>query len=71
MKGSTFDALACKAALGLERFAAFDHPTRRFIAKAMDFMPGLAPPVWEQELTGNQPVPYLVCDQECEERLTA
>jgi hypothetical protein len=71
MKSSAFDALAGNAALEIERFAGFDHPTRRFIAYAMYFVPGLVPPVWEQELTGNQPLPFLVSDRECEERLAA
>lgn len=55
----------------IERFAAFDHPTRRFIAYAMYFVPGLVPPVWEQELTGNQPPPFIVSDKEQDERRAA
>jgi hypothetical protein len=32
MKGPAFGAAAGNAALVIERFAAFDHPTRHFIA---------------------------------------
>jgi hypothetical protein len=68
MKGFTFDGLAGNAALEIERFAAFDHPTRRFIAYTMYFVPSVVAPIWEQELTGNQPPPYVVSDREQEER---
>ena len=71
MKASDFDALAGNAALEIERFAAFDHPTRRFIAYAMYYVPGLVPPLAAQELTGNKPVPFLVSDKERLERLAA
>jgi hypothetical protein len=71
MKASSFDALAGNAALEIERFAAFDHPTRRFIAYTMYFVPGLVPPLVGQELTGNQPVPFRLSDKERLERLTA
>jgi hypothetical protein len=71
MKSSTFDALAGNAALEIAQFAAFDHATRRFIAYAMYFVPDLVPPLAQQELTGNQPVPFVVSDAERLERLDA
>lgn len=71
MKSSTFDALAGNAALEIEQFARFDHQTRRFIANAMYFVPGLVPPLETQELSGNQPKPFLVPDAEREDRLAA
>ncbi len=71
MNGSTFDALAGNPALEIERFAAFDHPTRRFIAYAMYFVPGAVPPLREQELNGNQPLPFVVSDEEQAERRAA
>ena len=57
--------------LEIERFASFDHATRRFIAYAMYFVPGLVPPLWEQEVSGNQPIPFVVPDKERQERLAA
>jgi len=71
MKSRALDSLATNTALEIERFAAFDHPTRRFIAYAMYFVPGLVPPLDTQELTGNQPVPFTVPDAERIERLEA
>lgn len=71
MKSRVLDSIATNGAQEIERFAAFDHPTRRFIAYAMYFVPGLVPPLNTQELTGNQPVPYTVSDAERLERLDA
>jgi len=71
MKSRTIDTLAVNATLEIERFAAFDHQTRRFIAYAMYFVPGLVPPLDQQELTGNQPVPFVVSDKERLERRTS
>lgn len=71
MKSAVFDALAGNAALEIERFASFDHSTRRFIAYAMYFVPRLVPPVWQQEVSGNQPLPFVVSDEEREARRSA
>lgn len=71
MKSPLLDSLATGTALEIERFAAFDHQTRRFIAYAMYFVPGLVPPLEAEELTGNQPVPFIVPDAERIERRDA
>lgn len=71
MKEHALGKMAVNAALEIERYAAFDHPTRRFIAYAMYFVPGLVPPLDQQELTGNQPLPFVVSDKERAERLAA
>lgn len=71
MKSRVLDSIATNTVQEIERFAGFDHPTRRFIAYAMYFVPGLVPPLDTQELTGNQPVPFIVPDAERLERLHA
>lgn len=71
MTRTILDRLAVNPTEEIERFAAFDHPTRRFIAYAMYFVPGLVPALDEQELTGNRPQPYVVPDAEREERRAA
>lgn len=71
MKSRVLDSIAMNTAQEIERFAAFEHRTRRFIAYTMYFVPGLVPPLAEQELTGNQPAPFIVPDAERLERLDA
>lgn len=71
MKSTILDKLTVNAAIEIAQYAAFKHQTRRFIAYAMYFVPGLVPPLAQQELCGNQPAPFLVSDAERAERLAA
>ena len=66
------DGAPVDAAIEIECFAAFDHPTRRFIAYAIGFVPELAAFIGDQ-LThaGNAPAPFLVSEQERTERAEA
>ena len=56
----------------VERFAAFDHATRRFIAHAIGRVPDLRPLIHAQELPGgNPPAPFVVSEKETAEREAA
>ena len=56
----------------VERFAAFDHPTRRFIAHAIELVPDLRPLIHEHQLPGgNSPAPFVVPAPEAAERDSA
>ena len=53
----------------VERFASFDHATRRFIAHAISLVPQLRPLINAGAGTaGNPPVPLVVSEKEAAER---
>jgi hypothetical protein len=71
MASPSLDSLTVDATAEMERFAAFDHPTRRFIAYALSF----ATP-WPGAIGGlnegpNAPQPFAVTDAEALERAEA
>jgi len=56
----------------VERFASFDHPTRRFIAYAITLVPELRPLINVSELhAGNPAAPFVVTEKEATERAAA
>ena len=56
----------------VERFASFDHATRRFIAYAITLVPELRPLISLNEgPAGNPPVPFAVSAEEAAERARA
>ena len=56
----------------VERFASFDHPTRRFIAYAITLVPELLPLInLNDGPAGNPPVPFAVSAEEAAERARA
>ena len=60
------------AAIEIERFASFDHPTRRFIAYALAQVPLIAEYVGNPPSIGdNPPAPFVVSAQEEAERAEA
>jgi hypothetical protein len=60
------------AAIEIDRFAAFDHPTRRFIAYAMTLVPELAEYIGNPDgIAGNRPAPFVVSLEEATERAEA
>lgn len=60
------------AAIEIERFASFDHPTRRFIAHAMTFVPQLVEFIGNPPgIGGNPPAPFAVSADEQAERAAA
>jgi hypothetical protein len=60
------------AAIEIERFASFDHPTRRFIAYAMTFVPHLLDYIGNPPAVGgNPPAPFAVSAEEQAERAAA
>jgi hypothetical protein len=72
MATNLIDSLALDAAIEIERFAAFDHPTRRFIAHALAWVPDLALPDGSATShAGNPPQPLLVPAGEQAERACA
>ena len=65
------ESLSVDASQEMALFASFDHPTRRFIAHSLSFLPpwpdavgGLTEPV-------NPPLPFQQSDMETQERATA
>lgn len=69
MKRSITESLALDAAIEIERFAAFDHPTRRFIAYALSRVPELEDLMGNNSLPGgNAALPFIVSDDEAAER---
>ena len=63
------DGAPVDAAIEIERFASFDHPTRRFIAYAINHVPELAAFIGEQVThAGNSPAPFSVKAEEQTER---
>ncbi len=63
------ELLALDPAIEIERFAAFDRPTRRFIAQALSRVPELVARIDDNRLPGgNKPLPFSVCDDEEAER---
>ena len=66
------DGAPVDAAIEIERFASFDHPTRRFIAYAMGFVPELVAFIGDHAThAGNEPAPFKVTDEEAAERTAA
>lgn len=66
------DGAPVTAAIEIERFASFDHPTRRFIAYAMQQVPELAAFVGQPAtVADNAPAPFLVSPEEQSERASA
>ena len=60
---------ALDASIEIERYATFDHPTRRFIAFALAQVPQLAAFVGNPAgVAGNAPLPFLLSDEERVER---
>lgn len=56
----------------IERFAAFDHPTRRFIAHAISLVPELRPLINTNRVhADNSPAPFVVGEAESAERAAA
>ena len=56
----------------VERFASFDHPTRRFIAYAIALVPELRLLINAGDLPGgNSPAPFIVSEKEAAERAAA
>jgi hypothetical protein len=63
---------ALDASIEIERFASFDHPTRRFIAYALALVPQLAEYIGNPpSVAGNPPSPFVVSTEEHAERLAA
>lgn len=63
---------ALDASIEIERYAGFDHPTRRFIAYALTRVPELAAYIGNPlGVAGNPPLPFAVSDQEQAERAHA
>jgi hypothetical protein len=63
------DGAALDASIEIERFASFDHPTRRFIAYAMTLVPELAAYIGNPGgVAGNPPAPFSVPPEEKAER---
>jgi hypothetical protein len=63
------DGAPVDAAIEIERFASFDHPTRRFIAYAIGFVPELVEFIGDQPTHGgNRPAQFVASDAESAER---
>src|SRR5690348_16222048 len=66
------DGAPVTAAIEIERFAGFDHPTRRFIAYALRQVPELAAYIGDPPgVADNPPAPFLVSPEEEQERAAA
>jgi hypothetical protein len=63
---------ALDASIEIERFASFDHPTRRFIAYSLSQVPNLAEFIGNPaDIAGNRPAPFVVSAEEQAERSAA
>ena len=72
MTRPTITDRALDIATEVERFAAFDHPARRFIAHAISLVPELAPLLNDGPVhAGNPPLPFVVSEVEASERQEA
>ena len=72
MKRPRLDGFVFETSVEVERFAAFDHPTRRFIAYALSQLPELAKRMLTSEtVAGNVPAPFVVSPAEEAERAAA
>ena len=66
------DGMPVTAAIEIERFAAFDHQTRRFIAYALQQVPELARFIGDPPgVAENDPAPFTVTPAEQRERAAA
>ena len=66
------DGMPVTAAIEIERFAAFDYCTRRFIAYALQQVPELATFIGDPPgVAENPPAPFIVSPEEQQERAAA
>ena len=66
------DGAPVTAAIEIERFASFDHPTRRFIAHALTYVPELARFIGDPPGVADNPAaPFIVGPKEQQERAAA
>jgi hypothetical protein len=68
---TTLENMTIDANGEIERFASFDHPTRRFIAHSLSFLPPWPGAIGDLHEPINPPLPYKQSDAEAAERALA
>lgn len=72
MKRPRVDGFVTATSIEVDRFASFDHPTRRFIAHVLSQVPELAARMLTSEtVAGNAPAPFTVSPGEQADREAA